>query len=172
MYKRKQLDALKILVAYGSDMSNVVSDLNAFEYSKSKNKNKYICDFLETIQNWSPLQISIALGNERAIHYNLHNYSFEPFSNYKVLNESLYKKVYYKDSNQSTDKIKKLCKSILTPWNRILHSLFHKNFRKAIYTIHLIAGHYNKPDCKFKLPIEIWQMICSFLKRSDFEIKI
>jgi ankyrin repeat protein len=168
----EQLDALKILVAYGSDTSNVESDLNAFEYAKSKNKNQYICNFLETIQNWSPLQISIALGNERAIHYNLHNYSFEPFSNYKLLNESLYKNVYYKDSNQPSDKIKKLCKSILTPWNRKLHSLFHKNFRKSIYMIHLIAFRYDIQYCKFKLPIEIWQMICSFLKRSDFEIKI
>ena len=60
----------------------------------------------------------------------------------------------------------RLVHDAMGPWTRSRHFLFHAGVRTHIHVV-LLSGHRVRD--RYNVPTELWQLICSFFLRSDWE---
>ena len=166
------IEVVQWLAGNGGSITQPANDGSTAVASASANGHGGIAAFLTAASSWSTFKIMVACRMADDAKRALCNGQLDPGAGPTSLAELVATSVSTRDalwagSPDVCPATSRLVYDAMGPWTPSRHFLFHARVRTHIRVV-LLSG--NRVRDRHDVPTELWQLICSFFRRPDWEV--
>ena len=170
--RQGHLEVVQWLAGNGGSITQPANDGSTAVASASANGHGGIAAFLTAASSWSTFKIMVACRMADDAKRALCNGQLDPGAGPTSLAELVATSVSTRDalwagSPDVCPAMSRLVYDAMGPWTPSRHFLFHARVRTHIRVV-LLSG--NRVRDRHDVPTELWQLICSFFRRPDWEV--